>query len=197
MDRGYLSFDRLSRIDHTGAFFVTRALRTTRMKRRYSRPIARDTGLRSDQTVRLTGVKTRHHYKAALRRVSYFDLTTEKRFVFLTNNFLLPALTIAQLYQSRWTIEVFFKWIKQHLKIKRFLGNSSNAIKTQIWSAVSVYVLVAIAKKTLGVNTSLYTFFQIVGLTAFEKVPILDVFQRAESQMDPSPNSNQLNLFDF
>ena len=197
MDRGYLSFARLFRIGQSGAFFVTRALRTTQMGRQHSRPVARDTGLRSDQTVLLTGVKTRHHYPVALRRVSYRDLKSAKRFVFLTNNFLLPALSIAQLYQNRWSIEVFFKWIKQHLRIKTFLGNSSNAVKTQIWIAVSVYVLVAIAKKTLGVNASLYTFLQILGLTVFEKMPILQVFERPNVQMEPDPDPNQLNLFDF
>jgi hypothetical protein len=200
MDRGYLSFARLFRIHQSGAFFVTRALRTTQMGRQCSRHVLRDTGLRSDQTVLLTGVKTRRHYPVALRRVSYRDLTSGKRFVFLTNNFLLPALTIAQLYQNRWSIEVFFKWIKQHLRIKSFLGNSSNAIKTQIWVAVSVYVLVAIAQKALGVDASLYTFLQVVGLTAFEKVPILQVFEqpnRSISQTDADLASNQLNLFEF
>jgi hypothetical protein len=147
--------------------------------------------------VLLTGVKTRHHYPVALRRISYRDLTTNKRFVFLTNNFLLPALTVAQLYQNRWSIEVFFKWIKQHLRIKSFLGNSSNAVKTQIWIAVSVYVLVAIARKNLGIQVSLYTFLQVIGLTAFEKVPILQVFERAVFQTKSMPDSNQLNLFDF
>ena len=197
MDRGYLSFARLFRIGQSGAFFVTRALRTTQMDRQYSRPVARETGLRSDQTVRLTGVKTRHHYPVALRRVSYRDLKSAKRFVFLTNNFLLPALTIAQLYQNRWSIEVFFKWIKQHLRIKTFLGNSSNAVKTQTWIAVSVYVLVAVAKKILGVNATLYTFLQILGLTAFEKMPILQVFERPNVQMEAGLDPNQLNLFDF
>ena len=197
MDRGYLSFERLYRIVQSGAFFVTRALRTTQMERQYSRPVARDTGLRSDQTVVLTGVKTRHYYPVALRRVSYRDLTSNKRFVFLTNNFLLPALTIAQLYQNRWSIEVFFKWIKQHLRIKSFLGNSSNAIKTQLWIAVSVYVLVAIAQKTLGVNASLYTFLQVLGLTAFEKMPILQVFEHSSIEMEVDPDPNQMNLFDF
>ncbi len=197
MDRGYLSFARLFRIHQSGAFFVTRALRTTRMEQRYSRPVERTTGLRSDQSVRLTGVQTRHSYPVLLRRVSYRDLTSEKKLVFLSNQFLLPALTIAKLYQSRWAIEVFFKWIKQHLRIKRFLGNSPNAVKTQIWIAVSVYVLVAIAKKTLGVEASLYTFLQVLGLTAFEKVPILQVFERASSITEPDPDSKQMSLFGF
>jgi hypothetical protein len=197
MDRGYVSFGRLFRIHQTGAFFVTRALSTTQTGRQCSRPVSRDTGLRSDQTVLLTGVKTRDHYAVALRRVTYVDLPTGKRFIFLTNNFLLPALTIAQLYQSRWNIEVFFKWIKQHLRIKSFLGNSANAIKTQIWIAISVYLLVAIAKRTLGVDASLYTFLQVVGLTAFEKMPILQVFDRSNSIVEQVLDANQLNLFDF
>lgn len=200
MDRGYLSFARLFRIHQSGAFFVTRALRTTRMGRQCSLPVSRETGLRSDQTVLLAGVHTQHHYPAPLRRVSYRDLESNKRFVFLSNNFLLPALTIAQLYQNRWSIEVFFKWIKQHLRIKGFVGNSLNAIKTQIWIAVSVYVLVAVAQRTLGVDASLYTFLQVVGLTAFEKVPILQVFERAvgaNSQNSHDLDSNQLNLFEF
>jgi len=197
MDRGYLSFGRLFRIHQTGAFFVTRALRTTQRGRQFSRPVSRVTGLRSDQTVLPTGVKTRDAYTVALRRVTYRDLASGKAFIFLTNNFLLPALTIAQLYESRWNIEVFFKWIKQHLRSKSFLGNSANAIKTQIWIAVSVYLLVAIAKKTLGVKATLYTFLQVVGLTAFEKMPILQVFERSNSQAQPEPDSSQLNLFNF
>ena len=197
LDRGYLSFRRLLRIHESGAFFVTRALKTTRMSRQSSRPVSPDTGLRSDQTVLPTGVTTRDDYPVALRRVTYRDLKTGKFFIFLTNNFLLPALTIAQLYQSRWNIEVFFKWIKQHLRIKSFLGNSENAIKTQIWTAVSVYLLVAIARKTLGVEATLYTFLQVVGLTAFEKMPILQVFERSNSQVDLMPDSTQLNLFHF
>lgn len=197
MDRGYLSFKRLLRIHESGAFFVTRALKTTRMGRQSSRPVLRDTGLRSDQTVLPTGITTRDDYPVALRRVTYRDLKSGKFSIFLTNNFLLPALTIAQLYQSRWSIEVFFKWIKQRLRIKSFLGNSENAIKTQIWTAVSVYLLVAIARKTLGVDASLYTFLQVVGLTAFERVPILQVFERSNSQDDLLPDPNQLNLFHF
>jgi hypothetical protein len=197
MDRGYMSFMPLYRINQSGAFFVTRPLRTTQMARVNSKPVDRDTGLRSDQTVKLTGVKTRRHYPAALRRVSYRDLTTSKKLVFLTNNFLLPALTIAKLYQNRWTIEVFFKWIKQHLRIKKFMGNSPNAVKTQIWIAVAVYVLVAIAKKSLSVEVSLYTFLQVVGITAFEKGPILQVFEKVSSETELQGDANQLNLFDF
>jgi hypothetical protein len=197
MDRGYLSFRRLLHIHESGAFFVTRALKTTRLGRQSSRPVSRETGLRSDQTVLPTGVTTRDDYPVALRRVTYRDSKNDKFFIFLTNNFPLPALTIAQLYQGRWNIEVFFKWIKQHLRIKSFLGNSENAVKTQIRTAVSVYLLVAIAKKRLGVDVSLYTFMQVVGLTAFEKMPILQVFDRGSLQNDPLLDPNQLNLFHF
>jgi Transposase DDE domain len=145
--------------------------------------------------VRLSGVRTQREYPVILRRITFCDPETGKRFTFLTNNFLLPALTIAQLYKSRWTIEVFFKWIKQHLRIKSFLGNSQNAIKTQIWIAISAYVLVAIAKKTLGVKASLYTFLQVVGFTVFEKTPILQVFEQHNLQEEQQGDSNQLNLF--
>jgi len=197
MDRGYVDFRRLFRIHQSGAFFVTRPLCTTRMLRQYSRVVARATGLRADQTVRLNGLRSHRDYPVPLRRVSYRDLATGKRFVFFTNNFLLPALTIAQLYQSRWSIEVFFKWIKQHLRITSFMGNSPNAIKTQIWIAVSVYVLIAIAKKQLGVKASLYTFLEVIGLTLFEKMPILQVFEEYDVQADDILSRNQLSLFDF
>jgi hypothetical protein len=197
MDRGYMHFERLFRLHQSGAFFVTRAEKATQYRRQYSRPIDRCTGLCADQTIRLTGVATQHTYPAALRCVRYYDTPTDKRFTFLTNNFLLPALTIAQLYQSRWNIEIFFKWIKQHLRIKNFYGNSENAVKTQIWIAVGVYVLIAIAKKMLQVDTSLYNFLQVVGLTVFEKSPILQVFDTASSQIPQVDGVNQLSLFDF
>ena len=197
MDRGYLHFERLFRLSQSGAFFVTRADRNTQCRRQYSRPVDSQTGLRSDQTIRLTGKTSQRTYPAALRCVRYRDASTGMRFTFLTNNFLLPALTIAQLYQSRWNIEVFFKWIKQHLRIQNFFGNSENAIKTQLWIAVSVYVLVAIAKKTLCVDTSLYTFLQVVGFTVFEKSPILQVFDDATSRYSLTDPTNQLNLFEI
>jgi len=155
------------------------------------------TGLRADQTIRLTGQTTQHTYPTALRCVRYYDALTAKRFTFLTNNFLLPALTIAQLYQSRWTIEVFFKWIKQHLRIKTFYGYSENAIKTQIWIAVSVYVLVAIAKKELRAQVSLYTFLQVIGVTVFEKNPILQVFDNSSPDLQITDYANQLSLFEI
>jgi hypothetical protein len=197
MDRGYLHFQRLFRIHQTGAFFVTRAEKDTQYRRQYSRVVDRQTGLRADQTIRLTGKRTRHTYPTALRCVRYYDAVSAKRFTFLTNNFLLPALTIAHLYQRRWNIEVFFKWIKQYLRIKSFYGYSENAVKTQIWTAVCVYVLVAIAKKTLGIETSLYTFLQVLGVTAFEKTPILQVLEGYPSQNATTLPANQLNLFEF
>jgi hypothetical protein len=197
MDRGYIHFERLFRLHQSGAFFVTRAEKKTQYRRQYSRPVDRGTGLRADQTIRLTGVTTQHTYPTALRCVRYYDAPTDKRFTFLTNNFLLPALTIAQLYQSRWNIEIFFKWIKQHLRIKTFYGNSENAVKTQIWIAIGVYVLVAIAKKVLKIDASLYSFLQVVGLTAFEKNPIIQVFENVSSQNLPQDTANQLSLFEI
>jgi hypothetical protein len=197
MDRGYLHFQRLFHLHQRGAFYVTRAEKNTQFRRQQSRPVDRSTGLRSDQTIRLTGVATRYTYPDLLRRVRYYDVATQKRFTFLTNNFLLPALLVAQLYQCRWNIEVFFKWIKQHLRIKRFYGNSPNAVRTQIWIAVSVYLLVAIAKKTLGVKASLYTFLQVAGMMIFEKRPIFEVFHDSAVQGSLEQSSNQLNLFEI
>jgi hypothetical protein len=197
MDRGYVHFERLFRLHQSGAYYVTRAEKNTQHRRQSSRPVDRDTGLRADQTIRLMGVTTQHTYPDQLRRVSYYDAETNKRFTFLTNNFLLPALLIAQLYQCRWNIEVFFKWIKQHLRIKSFYGNSANAVKTQIWTAMSVYLLVAIAKKHLGVKGSLYTFLQVAGMMIFEKRPILEVF-RDSALLNSGPHSpNQMNLFEI
>jgi hypothetical protein len=197
LDRGYLHFRRLFRLHRTGAFFVTRMANNTNFKRRYSRRVDRSTGLRIDQTIRLCGETSHRDYPEALRCVGYYDATTLKHFKFLTNNFLLPPLHIAQLYKARWNVELFFKWIKQHLHIKSFYGNSENAIKTQVWIAISVYLLVAIAKKKLAIPASLYTFFQVLGLTVFEKTPILQVFQNAPSHFDDTPAANQLNLFNF
>ena len=195
MDRGYLHFERLFRLHQTGAFYVTRAEKNTQYRRQRSRPVDRQTGLRADQTIRLAGVTTQHTYPDPLRRVRYYDSATDKRFTFLTNNFLLPALLVAQLYQCRWNIEVFFKWIKQHLRIKSFYGNSPNAVKTQIWIAVSVYLLVAIAKKNLGVKASLYTFLQVTGMMIFEKRPVFEVFHDPALLHPADQPSNQLNLF--
>ena len=165
------------------------------LQRRYSHPVDKTTGVRSDHTVILTAIDSAKAYPDSLRRVSYLDIETKKRLKFLTNNFLLPALTIAQIYKCRWQVELFFKWIKQHLRIKVFYGTSENAVKTQIWIAVSIYVLVAIARKRLGLEKSLYQILQIFSITSLEKVPILQVFEAFDSQSELLDNSNQLILF--
>ena len=185
MDRGYLDFARLHRIHLSGAFFVTRAKKNFRCARRYSQPVVKATGLRFDQTVVTTGVLAQHNYSAPLRRIGYRDPETGHSLVFLTNNFIAPALTIAQLYRARWQIELFFKWIKQHLHIKAFYGTSSNAVHTQIWTAIAVYLLVALLKKRLRLQASLYTILQILSLTLFEKIPIL---QALSPQPLPTPS---------
>jgi len=172
MDRGYLDFARLHRIQQYSAFFVTRAKKNFRFQRRYSRPVDKSTGLRFDQTVELSGFYAQRAYPDTLRRIGYRDPQTGKALVFLTNNFTVPALAIAQLYHGRWQIELFFKWVKQHLRIKAFYGTSQNAVRTQIWIAISVYLLVAILKKRLHLDSSLYTILQILSLTLFEKMPI-------------------------
>src|ERR1700676_3802534 len=182
MDRGYLDFQRLARLDDAGSFFVTRAKSNLKARRRYSRPVDRSTGLVCDQTIVLTGFYTRQGFDRPLRRVKFNDPETGKRLVFLTNNFVLPALTIAKLYKYRWQVELFFKWIKQHLRIKTFFGTSENAVKTQIWSAVCVYVLVAIVRKRLGISASLYEILQILSLTLFEKTHILQLFSDIPAQ---------------
>jgi hypothetical protein len=187
-DRGYLDFARLHRIQRSGAFFVTRAKQNSQLRRRYSRPVDKSTGLLFDQTVVLTGFYSRQQYPEVLRRIGYRDPETGKKLIFLTNNFTLAALTIAQLYRSRWQIELFFKWIKQHLRIKAFYGTSENAVKTQVWIAISVYVLVAIIKKQLHLSQSPYAILQISSLTLFEKMPILQAFAPS------SPVSNSLSL---
>ena len=197
MDRGYVDFDRLYNFTLSAAFFVTRTKSNIRLQRRYSRPVDKTTGVRSDQTVVLTTLDFLKAYPDILRRVNYFDVTTNKRIQFLTNNFTLPALTIAHIYKSRWQIELFFKWIKQHLRIKAFYGNSENAVKTQIWIAVSVYVLVAIIRKRLGLDASLNQILQILSVTLFEKTPILQALQPSDYENDLIDSSNQLNLFDL
>ncbi|MFH2069222.1 MAG: IS4 family transposase [Candidatus Omnitrophota bacterium] len=197
MDRGYLDFERLYAIHQSSAFFITKAKRNLAARRRYSRPVDKSTGLRSDQTVFLTGINTSKDYPEPLRRISYYDADTKKHLVFLTNNFVLPALTIAQLYKARWQIELFFKWIKQHLRIKAFFGTSENAVKTQVWIAVSVYVLVAILKKRLANDRSLYTILQILSLSQFEKEPLQYLLSQQDSQISVNTDtSNQLLLFD-
>jgi len=171
MDRAYVDFERLFVFTLCSSFFVVRTKKNILLQRRYSHPVDKSTGVRSDQTVLLTAIESALAYPDPLRRISYFDAETNKRFKFLTNNFALPALTIARIYKSRWQIELFFKWIKQHLRIKQFYGTSENAVKTQIWIAVSVYVLVAIARKRLGLEASLYQILQILSGTLFEKTP--------------------------
>ena len=197
MDRGYIDFERLFVFTLCSAFFVTRTKKNVLLRRRYSREVDQSTGVRSDHTVILTSVKSASVYPDALRRVTYVDPDTLKRFRFLTNNFVLPALTIARIYKSRWQVELFFKWIKQHLRIKAFYGLSENAVKTQIWIAVSVYLLVAIVRKRLTLDASLYQILQILSLSLFEKMPILQALQPSEYiSVLPDPG-NQLILFDF
>jgi Transposase DDE domain/Domain of unknown function (DUF4372) len=197
MDRGYIDFARLYVFTLSAAFFVVRTKENVLLQRRYSHLVDKTTGVRSDQTVILTAIESAKAYPDALRRVSYYDAETDKRLKFLTNNFLLPALTIAQIYKLRWQVELFFKWIKQHLRIKAFFGTSENAVKLQIWIAVSVYVLVAIAKKRLGLEASLYQILQILSVTLFEKAPILQALQAPDSQNDLLGSGNQLILFDL
>ena len=195
MDRGYLDFGRLFTLNQAGAFFVIRAKRNTQYTRRYSHPIDRSNGLRCDQRILLTGVDAKKDYPQSLRRIKYHGSQIDKTFNFLTNNFLIPAQTVADLYRSRWQVELFFKWIKQHLRIKSFLGTSENAVKSQIWIAISVYVLVAIIKKRLNLKTALYTILQILSLTLFEKTPLDQLLMNAHYKNENSGLSNQLNLF--
>src|SRR2546425_420967 len=197
MDRGYIDFERLYVFTLCSAFFVVRTKENVLLQRRYSRPVDKKTGIRSDQTVILTAIESAKVYPDALRRVSFYDAETDQRLKFLTNNFVLPALTITQIYKSRWQVELFFRWVKQHLRIKAFFGTSENAVKTQIWIAVSVYVLVAIVRKRLDLDASLYQILQILSLTLFEKVPILHALQPSDSRDELDENSNQLILFEF
>jgi Domain of unknown function (DUF4372)/Transposase DDE domain len=196
MDRGFLDFARLYRFTLASAFFVIRAKRNMAFKRVYSRHVDKTTGLCSDQTIRLTGIKTADEYPQFLRRVVFYDKENDRRLVFLTNNFELPALTIAQLYKCRWQVELFFKWIKQHLRIKAFFGTTENAVKTQIWIAICVYVLIAIIKKRLNLEASLYTILQILSLTLFEKIPLDQLLKQISLQIPKLNHSNQLGLFD-
>ena len=197
MDRGYLDFGRLYVFTLSAAFFVVRTKSNILLQRRYSHPVDKTTGVRSDHIVILAAIGSATAYPEQLRRVSYLDVTTRKRFTFLTNNFTLPALTIALIYKSRWQVELFFKWIKQHLRIKAFYGTSENAVKTQIWIAVSVYVLVAIVRKRLGLEARLYQILQILSVTLFEKTPILQALQASDFENDLPDTGNQLILFDF
>ena len=197
MDRGYVDFARLHVLHLAGAFFVTRAKSNMDAHRVYSAAADRTTGIICDQTIALDGRYTTQHYPEHLRRIRFRDTQTGKKLVFLTNQFGLPAATICALYKSRWQVELFFKWIKQHLRIKRFFGTSENAVKTQIWIAVSVYVLVAIVKKRLALDASLYTLLQILSVTLFEKMPMHQALAQDDSKCDTAQITNQLNLFAY
>jgi hypothetical protein len=195
MDRGYLDFERLYKIHQSLAFFVTRAKSNFDFKRLYSRRVDKATGVLCDQTVTVQGFYAKKSYPDKLRRIKYYDAEKKKRLIFLTNNFLLPAVTIADLYRCRWQVELFFKWIKQHLRIKAFYGTSENAVKTQIWIAISVYVLVAIVRKRLKLSLSLYTILQILSVTLFEKTPILQALTSTDYNDNESDSCRQLILF--
>ena len=197
MDRAYLDFARLYQIRQSSAFFVTRAKRNFQRRRLYSHPVDKSTGLQCDQTIVLTGFYPRKDDPEKLRRIRYFDAENNKRLVFLTNHFMLPALTIAKLYKCRWQIELFFKWIKQHLRIKAFFGTSENAVKTQIWIAICVYVLVAIVKKKMELDRSLYTILQILSVTLFEKTPILQALSQVAYTNEEDGQYIQLDLLDL
>ena len=197
LDRGYMDYARLYRIHRSGAFFVTRSRVDIPLRRSGSRPVDKATGLRCDQDVRCTSRLGRRAYPEALRRVRYRDPESEKGLVFLTNNFIIPAVTVAQLYKSRWQVELFFKWIKQHLRIKSFYGTSENAVKTQIWIAISTYVLVAILKKRLNIKQSLYTILQILSISQFEKIPILQALTENQVKSESGDHAKQLYLFDL
>ncbi|MBK7471646.1 MAG: IS4 family transposase [Betaproteobacteria bacterium] len=196
MDRGFLDFARLYRLHQAGSFFVTRAKRNTQAQRRYSKPVDRSTGLLCDQTIFLTGKHTPQYYPSPLRRIRFKDPQTGKTLVFLTNNFVLPAFTITELYRCRWQVELFFKWIKQHLRIKAFFGTSENAVKSQIWIAVSVYVLVAIIKKRLHLSASLYQILQILSLTMFERMPLDQLLTQTADEESDANLGKQLILFE-
>lgn len=196
MDREYLDFARLYSIHSGKAFFITRAKSNFRFRRLYSHPVDKTTGLRSDQTIVLKGFYAKKDFPEKLRRIRYYDATRSKNWVFTTNNFSLPALTITDLYRCRWQVELFFKWIKQHLRIKSFFGTSENAVKTQIWIAISVYVLVAIIKKQLKSDMNPYTILQILSVSLFEKIPILQALTPDYIENHDEPNCIQLNLFD-
>lgn len=196
MDRGFTDFARWFVLHQAGAYFITRGKANLAYRRIYSRAVDKSTGLRCDQTIALTGSSKAKHYPQHLRRITFYDIEHDTQLMFLTNNFDLPALTIAQLYRCRWQVELFFKWIKQHLRIKAFYGTTENAVKTQIWIAISVYVLVAIVKKRLHLEASIYTILQILSLTLFEKTKLDQLLKNTELQTNSTPDDNQLNLFD-
>ena len=197
MDRAYVDFERLFVLNTAGAFFVIRAKSNTKYQRRYSHPVNKSGGVRCDQTIVLKGVDTATNYPQSLRRIKYRDALTGRSFNFLTNNFAMPAQTVADLYRQRWQVELFFKWIKQHLRIKSFFGTTENAVKSQIWIAISVYVLVAIIKKRLQLETELYTILQILSLTLFEKNPLDQLLMKPDYTTEERDIHNQLNLFDL
>jgi hypothetical protein len=197
MDRAYVDYQRLFRITQSSSFFVTRARRSFQFRRLYSHPVDKSTGLRSDQTVGLVSFYPRKAYPEKLRRITYVDPESSERFIFLTNQFLLQPLTITKVYRLRWQIELFFKWVKQHLRMKRFFGTSENAVKTQIWIAVTVYVLIAIIRKRLGLEISLYKILQILSFTLFEKAPINQLLTEGTYTSSQRDMSNQLELFDL
>ena len=195
MDRAYVDFSRLHGLHLGLSYFVTRGKSNLKFRRIYSQPVDKQTGLKCDQTIRLTGFYSSKDYPEKLRRIKYRDPETDKTFVFLTNNFSLPAITITELYRSRWQVELFFKWIKQHLRIKSFFGTTENAVKTQIWIAVSVYVLIAIIKKRTNIKASLYTMLQILSVTIFENIPLHQVLAGSDFEDSDQESHNQLNLF--
>ncbi|HZS48109.1 MAG TPA: IS4 family transposase [Blastocatellia bacterium] len=197
MDRGYIDFARLFALHLSLAFFVIRAKENLKFKRQSSRPIDWSTGLRSDQTIILTGPRAKDRYSLPLRRVTYYSKDQDKHYVFLTNNFTIEALTIADLYHKRWLIELFFKWIKQHLRIKQFFGTSINSVKTQIWIAICVYLLIAILKQHLGLEDSIYTILQVLSVSLFEKTPVQSLFRRPAQPFSQPCSSKQLDLFDI
>lgn len=197
MDRGYLDFERLYRIKENFGYFIIRAKKNMKFHRTQSKKVDKSTGLRCDQVIRLSGFNTRKSYPDKLRRVKYHDSQTDKILVFLTNNFDIPALTVAELYRNRWKVELFFKWIKQHLKIKSFFGTSPNAVKTQIWIAISIYVMVAIIRKTEKIELNLYTILQIFSVSLFEKIPIYQLLTDDSLQTFDCDSRNQLKLFEL
>lgn len=197
MDRGYLDFERLYRIKENFGYFIIRAKKNMKFHRTQSKKVDKSTGLRCDQVIRLSGFNTRKSYPDKLRRVKYHDSQTDKILVFLTNNFDIPALTVAELYRNRWKVELFFKWIKQHLKIKAFFGTSPNAVKTQIWIAISIYVMVAMIRKIQKIELNLYTILQIFSVSLFEQVPILQLLTDTSLQTFDYDSRKQLNLFDL
>jgi hypothetical protein len=197
MDRGYVDFERLFHIHKAQGFFVTRGKSNLSFKRQYSRPVDKATGLKCDQTIKLTRQDSSLNYPEYLRRIKYTEPETKKAYVFLTNNFELAPQVIADLYKSRWQIELFFKWIKQHLRIKAFYGTSEKAVKTQIWTAISVYVLIALVKKRLNLEISLYTFLQILSVSVFEQVDILKLLTNSAGMTSETYICNQLNLFEL